>query len=107
MSLVLLALHSDEGRLAAILAAVGMTALRRLQPSGERKERSIPDGLANKPYPPLCCPSKSAPVREESARRRHSRKLALPHVILRDSSALLLEMGDIDFVRRIDVADRL
>ena len=32
MSLVLLALHSDEGRLGAILAAVGMSALRRLQP---------------------------------------------------------------------------
>jgi hypothetical protein len=34
MSLVLLALDSDEGRLAAILAEVGMSGLRRLQPSG-------------------------------------------------------------------------
>jgi hypothetical protein len=37
MSLVLLALHSDEGRLAAILAAAGISALRRNQPAASRK----------------------------------------------------------------------
>jgi hypothetical protein len=31
------------------------------------KEREFPDGLANGSYPPLCCPSRSVPVPQESA----------------------------------------
>ncbi len=34
-----------------------------------RKGRAVADGLANGSYPPLCCPSRSVPVREEGAAR--------------------------------------
>ena len=32
----------------------------------------VPDGLENRSYPTLCCPSRTAPVREESARTDRS-----------------------------------
>jgi hypothetical protein len=48
------------------------SAIRRLQPSGERKLRSFIIGVANGSYPTLCCPSRPVPVREESDRCGYS-----------------------------------
>jgi hypothetical protein len=39
----------------------------RIQASRLRKQRLFADRSANASYPPLCCPSGSLPVRDESA----------------------------------------
>ncbi len=45
-----------------------------------RKERTLPDGLANGLYPTLCCPSRSVPVREENGEQAPAVNSTLPHI---------------------------
>ena len=69
-----------SGRIAdeALSAAEGRTlsgapkAKKSSRTSQTRKYRSFVVSSANASYPILCCSSRSAPVREESAIRRHS-----------------------------------